>query len=447
MHVLLIHQAFAGPQDPGGTRHYEIARELALRGHRTTIVASDVSYLTGERLRGVDTGLPDGVEVIRVASRDGVHRSYAARALGFAAFNAGALRAALAVAGVDVVWGTSPPLPQLLPAWLAARRAPGGLVLEERDLWPEFAIGMGIVREGLLSAAALRFKRWMYTRAGRIVVNSPGFLPFLDAYGVDPRKVQVIPNGVDPRAFDPEDRGAALRHAWQAEDRFVIVYAGAIGPANALEVALDAAERLRGSAALFVLVGDGKARLDLMRRARERGLENVRFVGALPKDEMPRVLAAADACLATLRDIPLFRTTYPNKVFDALAAARPVVLLIDGVIREVVEEAGAGLFVQPGDGAALAEAVQRLMREPEAAREMGRRGRRAVLERFDRREHAVTFEALFREQMEEGQRRRASRSQRPFGSAGEHRLGIAVEDTRASSSRVAVAARRAGGAS
>lgn len=402
MHVLLVHQAFAGPRDPGGTRHFEIARELALRGHRTTIVASDVSYLTGDRSTAEDTGLPDGIEVIRVASSRRLHRSYAARAASFAAFNAGALRAARAVEGVDVVWGTSPPLPQLLSAWLASVQAPGGLVLEERDLWPEFAVGMGIVREGLLTSGALRFKRLMYGRARRVVVNSPGFLPFLEEYGVDARKLCVIPNGVDPRVFRPEDPGLELRRVWHAEDRFVVVYAGALGPANDLGVALDAAERLRDSGALLVLVGDGKARAELMQSASQRGLENLRFVGALPKDEMPRVLAAADACLATLRNIPLFHTTYPNKVFDYMAAGRPVLLLIDGVIREVVEGAGAGVFVPPGDGAALAHEIRRLMADREAARAMGWQGRRTVLERFDRREHARAFEDLFAEAIAEG---------------------------------------------
>jgi glycosyltransferase involved in cell wall biosynthesis len=399
MHVLLIHQAFAGPGDPGGTRHYELASELALRGHRTTIIASDVSYLTGDVTRS-RTSLPDGIRVVRVPSSRRLHESYAARAASFLGFSAGALRAALAIDGVDIVWGTSPPLPQLVPAWLASLRVPGGLVFEERDLWPEFAIGMGVVREGAATAAALLAKRFLYARAQRVIVNSPGFLPFLDGYGVDPSKVRVIPNGVDPRPFDPEDRGAELRREWGADDRFVVVYAGALGPANDLDVALDAAASLRATDALFVLVGDGKARPELMRKAAERGLANVRFVGALPKEDMPRVLAASDACFATLRDIPLFRTTYPNKVFDYMAAGRPVLLLIDGVIREVVEEAGAGIFVPPGDAAGLAAAVRRLASDPAAACEMGRRGRRAVLARFDRREHAALLEALFTEVLE-----------------------------------------------
>ena len=396
MHILLIHQAYAGPQDPGGTRHHELASYLAARGHRTTIIASEVSYLTGARVAAGTTEDTPGIRVIRLPGSD-LHRSFAARGTSFARFSAGALRAALRIPDVDVVWGTTPPLPQLLPAWLASLRAPGGLVVEERDLWPEFAIGMGVLKDGAVSDAALAFKRWVYRRARRVVINSPGFLPFLRGYGVPEDKIQVIPNGVDPLPFDPEARGAEQRRAWGAGERFVVLYAGALGPANALEVVLEAAVTLRATRALFVLVGDGKARADLEHRAAELALDNVLFVPAQPKERVPGLIAAADACLASLRDIPLFRTTYPNKVFDYMAGGRPVLLQIDGVIRDVVEQAGAGLFAAPGDARALAAAVRQMMDQPEAAREMGRRGRVAVCERFDRRLQGRQIEALFEE--------------------------------------------------
>jgi glycosyltransferase involved in cell wall biosynthesis len=397
MHVLLIHQVFAGPDDPGGTRHFEIGRALVAGGHRFTVITSAVNYLTGELVERRTTALPDGMRVIRIAGRENIHRSYATRARGFFGFAGGALRAALALPDVDVVWGTSPPLVQLVPAWLVSRRCRGGLVLEERDLWPEFAVGMGVVRDGVLTRTALHLKRFLYRRARRVVINSPGFLPFLAGYGVPARKIRVVPNGVDVQQFDPAARGEAWRAGWHAADRFVVLYAGALGPANDLEIALDAAVALRDTRALFVLVGDGKARGELAAAVAARGLDNVRLVPAQPKSAMREVLGAADACLATLRDIPLFRTTYPNKVFDYMAAGRPVLLAIDGVIRDVVEEARAGIFVPPGDASALAAAVRRVMAAPDEARAMGERGRAAVCARFDRSRQAEDFERLLRE--------------------------------------------------
>ncbi len=397
MHVLLIHQAFAGPDDPGGTRHFEIGRALVANGHRMTIIAGATNYLTGAASTAGSGSLPDGMRIVRVGGSAEIHRSYWARGKGFVSFALGALSAARRIEGVDVVWGTSPPLVQLLPAWLASRRAPGGLVFEERDLWPEFAIGMGIVRDGALARGALALKRFMYARARRIVINSPGFLPFLRRHGVPDDKVRIVPNGVDVTQFDPGADGRDARREWNADGRFVVLYAGALGPANGLEVVLDAARTLSGTPALFVLVGDGKARPALEHAARERALENVVFVPAQPKARIPALLAGADACLATLRDIPLFRTTYPNKVFDYMAAGRAVLLGIDGVIRDVVEEANAGRFFPPGDPDALAAAVVASMRERDETRAMGQRGRAAVCARFDRRVHAAQIETLFAE--------------------------------------------------
>jgi glycosyltransferase involved in cell wall biosynthesis len=397
MHVLLIHQVFAGPDDPGGTRHYEIGRQLVAHGHRFTVITSAVNYLTGETSAQPTTALPDGMRIIRIEGRKDIHRSYITRARSFFGFARDATFVAMALPDVDVVWGTSPPLVQLVPAWLTSRARAGGFLLEERDLWPEFAVGMGVVRDGPLARAALRLKRFLYGRAQRVVINSPGFLPFLERYGVPADKIRIIPNGVAVDQFHPAARGEAIRTAWGADGRFVVLYAGALGPANGLDVVLDAAEFLVDSPALFVLVGDGKTRTELAAAAAARRLHNVRFVPAQPKRAMPEMLAAADACLATLRDIPLFRTTYPNKVFDYMAAGRPVLLAIDGVIREVVERAGGGMFVDPGDAGALVAAVRRMMASPDEARAMGRRGRAYVCAEFDRQRQAAAFEQLLHE--------------------------------------------------
>jgi glycosyltransferase involved in cell wall biosynthesis len=154
---------------------------------------------------------------------------------------------------------------------------------------------------------------------------------------------------------------------------------------NDLEVVLEAARLLREHADIaIVFLGDGKEKPALQARAAALQLDNVHFLAPVPKDGMAEALAAADACIAILKPIPLYATVYPNKVFDYMAAGRPVLLAIDGVIRQVVEESQAGIFIPPGDAAALAAALLRLAKNPELARQMGRNGRQAVEERFDR---------------------------------------------------------------
>ena len=141
----------------------------------------------------------------------------------------------------------------------------------------------------------------------------------------------------------------------------------------------------------FLLVGDGKERDNLEALAEQLDLPNVTFAGARPKYEIPEILAASDACIAILQDIPMFRTTYPNKVFDYMAAGRPTILGIDGVIRQVVEAAKGGIFVRPGDDAPLAEAVLTLSKHPQQAKAMGKAARVYVIEHFNRHKQAKHF--------------------------------------------------------
>jgi glycosyltransferase involved in cell wall biosynthesis len=180
--------------------------------------------------------------------------------------------------------------------------------------------------------------------------------------------------------------------------RFLALYAGAHGLSNDLTTLLEAADLLRAEERIvFVLVGDGKEKPHLIATAEQMRLPNVRFLPPVPKDEMPGVLAGADCGIAILRPIPLFATTFPNKVFDYMAAGRPTVLAIEGVIRGVVEEAGAGLAVPPGNPQALAEAIRALATDRRAARRMGLRGRAFVTASFDRANLASQMERVLRE--------------------------------------------------
>jgi glycosyltransferase involved in cell wall biosynthesis len=229
-----------------------------------------------------------------------------------------------------------------------------------------------------------------------VMVNSPGFIEHVRERGA--RQIRLIPNGADPRMFDPQSDGAAFRTAHALEGKFVVLYAGAHGMSNDLGVVLEAAERLRQRPEItLVLLGDGKEKPALQARAAQMKLNNVVFLPSIAKIEMSSALAAADACLAILKPIPLYATVYPNKVFDYMAAGRAIILAIDGVMRQVVETAGAGVFVQPGDPEALAQAICLLADDPEQAKAMGRRGRQHVEAHFDRGVLAAQLLQCFQE--------------------------------------------------
>jgi glycosyltransferase involved in cell wall biosynthesis len=284
---------------------------------------------------------------------------------------------------VDLVWGTSPPIFQGATAWALARLKGVPFLFEVRDLWPAFAVAVGVLRHQLLIRASEWLERFLYRHADQVVVNSPGFIDHVQSRGAS--RVALLPNGSDTTMFDPQAGGSSFRQAHGLGDRFIALYAGAHGMSNDLEIVLEAAAQLADRPEIaLVLVGAGKEKPSLQAKAQAMGLDNVHFLQPLPKTEMPEALAAADACIAILKPIPMYKTVYPNKVFDYMAAGRPVVLAIDGVIREVVERAGAGIAVPPGDASALADAIRSLAANPQNGRRMGLAGRRCVEESFDR---------------------------------------------------------------
>ena len=212
------------------------------------------------------------------------------------------------------------------------------------------------------------------------------------------RQVRLVPNGADPAMFDPASRGEAYREAHGLADKFVVMYAGAHGMSNDLGVILEAARLLQDLPHVRIaLLGDGKEKPALMEQAEAMGLSNVSFLTPVPKAGMPEALAAADACVAILKPLDEYKTTYPNKVFDYMAAGRPVALAIDGVIRAVVEAAGCGYFAQPGDPAALAASIRRLALDPQESARMGLAGRRYLELNFSRERMAGTLMELLEE--------------------------------------------------
>ncbi len=398
MHILLIHQAFAALDEPGGTRHHELARFLVTRGHRVTVITSAVSYLTGDKhndtIRKQADNQAGGITILRASTYSALHRSFFHRVFVFFSFMVSSFWIGLGVKNVDVVWGTSPPIFQGVTAWALARLKRARFLFEVRDLWPDFAIAVGVLKNPILIRLSYWLERFLYHRADRVVVNSPGYQAHVTQRGA--RHVDLVPNGADPGMFDPSADGSAFRGRNNLADKFVVLYAGAHGLSNDLGVALESAKLLEQEApqVCIVFLGDGKEKPNLTRQAETMGLENVLFLPPVPKMEMAEALAGADACLAILKPIDEYKTTYPNKVFDYMAAGRAVVLAVDGVIREVVEAAGCGLFVQPGNPSALADAIRGMAGSKENTHRMGLAGRKYVERKFNRLKIAELFEEV-----------------------------------------------------
>ncbi len=400
MHILLIHQAFAAIDEPGGTRHHEMARALAQQGHQVTIIASPISYLTGktsaERKKVVRE---KNVTIYRTYTYPALHRSFFHRIISFISFMNSSFFRALKVRKVDLVWGTSPPIFQGITAWLVARLKGVPFVFEVRDLWPAFAEAVGVLKNKFLIALSRWLERFLYRHADALIVNSPGYIEHVRQRGA--RNVFLVPNGVDTAMFPTDEDGTAFRTSHQWQKKFLVFYTGAHGMSNDLPVVIKAAEQLKDEKDIhFVFIGAGKEKANLIEMTQKKKLDNISFLPPIEKKEIGQALAAADCCIAILKPIELYKTTYPNKVFDYMAAAKAIVLVIDGVIRKVIEDANCGIFTQPGDAQALAQAVLALHASPQKCKEMGLRGRVYVEQHFNRQKTAAQLLEVFQKVVE-----------------------------------------------
>jgi glycosyltransferase involved in cell wall biosynthesis len=368
MRILYLHQFFITRAGVGGTRSYEFARRFVARGHAVRMVTA------GGGGRAVD-----GIEVVGVrgAYSDYMRAtavSYPRRMLAFARFAVAATAAALRGPRPDVVYATSPPLTMALPALAAAIRWRAPLVWEVRDLWPEAPIQMGALRNPLLRRVARALERFVYRRATRLIALSPGIRAGMIAAGAPAERVRLVPNAADLDLFRPAP----------APERFRVSYFGTMGEANDLTAAVEAARLL--PEVEFLLVGDGKRRVELERAAPP----NVVFRGpASGKEEVAELAARSSACLTLFKDVPVLATNSPNKLFDTFAAGRPAIVNMDGWMRELVEENEAGLYVPAGDARLLAERIAWLREHPDQAERMGRNARALAERDFDRDELAA----------------------------------------------------------
>ncbi|MGV7207284.1 glycosyltransferase family 4 protein [Oxalobacteraceae bacterium A2-2] len=393
MDILLINHYAGSPRHGMEFRPYYLARAWTLAGHRVRIVAAAHTHLRARqpelgRAARLDQEI-DGI-AYRWYSAPSYQGNGLRRACNMAAFLAALHRdrRALAAERPQLVIASSTYPADIWSAHAIARRCGARLVYELHDLWPLTPMQLG----GM--PAYHPFIRWLQAaedhacrHAQRVISLLPHAGPHLAAHGLDLRRLHVIPNGVD---LDGWRRRAALPAAVQElldglrRRGPVLGYAGSHGAANALGTLLDAAVRLRHEPLSLVLAGDGPDKEALRRRALREGLGQVHFLDPLPRAAVPTLLAQLDmAYLGWPRSMLYRYGIAPNKLGDYMLAGLPVVHAVEAA-NDPVAETGCGLSVPPADPAALAAAIQTLLRMGPAQRHaMGQRGARHARTHLD----------------------------------------------------------------
>jgi glycosyltransferase involved in cell wall biosynthesis len=357
---------------------------------------SDLQLPPGQRVARQQV---EGIDVVAVRVGYSQHLGTLGRMRSFLRFMLQSSWLAIRASGHDVVIATSTPLTVGIPGMLASWRWRIPLVFEVRDLWPEAPIQMGIIRNPLLQALLRAVERLIYRRSTHVIALSPGMRDGVLAAGTPAAKVSVITNCSDLDLFRPGPPDPVHRQKFELEGCFVAVYAGAMGEANAVDVVVDAAAQLQAEGCdriRFLLVGQGKQTDAVRARTEMLGLKNIVFAGSLPRQEVPELLRLGDVCLVLFKNVPVLGTNSPNKLFDALAAGRPVIVNSAGWTRDLVITHQVGCWAQPGSAASLAATLRGLAEEPERVRAMGRNARRLAETQFDRLALAAEFEKVLK---------------------------------------------------
>jgi glycosyltransferase involved in cell wall biosynthesis len=400
-HLVWVNQFAVLPTDGGGTRHFELGRELVRRGWDVTIVAADYHLQRREYTRRAG---PDDRSVIdEVVEGVRFRWLWAApyrgndwrRGVNWLSFHRSVLAMPPVEPPADIVIGSSPQLFAATAARRVAARARAPFVFEVRDLWPESLLAAG-GRKGPLYFALARIASSLYRDARAIIVLANGTARYLADRGVERNRIVLVPNGVDVHLVQPRQRADGTAAAGTT----TIIYAGAHGPANGLDAVIEAATALAASKTpvRFVLLGDGPAKAALMAEAASRGLSNMEFMDPVPKGELARMLADADAGLMTLRDAPLFAFgVSPNKLFDYLSAGIPVINNVPGEVAEMAAASQAGIQASDASAAALIAAIARFQEiAPDERRRMGREGRKWVEQHHSREVLGARLDAALR---------------------------------------------------
>ncbi|MCB0704415.1 MAG: glycosyltransferase family 4 protein [Saprospiraceae bacterium] len=399
MNILLIHQTFLGENSGGGSRWNEMTRLWEADGQDVTVIAGMLHHYTGEPFKPEYKGKYVYVDkhhvdrkIIRTHMSGGYAKSFFGRLLGYFSFVFSSIYAGIFVARdkYQVVLTSSPPLFVGISAWILSVIKWKPLVFEVRDLWPESAIDAGVLNNKIAIKLMYMLERFLYRRAKLIIVLTPAFeQKLIEKKGIAPKKVVMIPNAADFSISDEVikdfDRDAfRAKMGWT--DKVVITYVGAHGVANHLIQMVETAELLRDKPEVhFVLLGDGMQKPMLKEEVQKRGLTNVEFIDYVPKRVVFEYIRASDFGTSVLKKADTFKTVYSNKTFDYMSCKLPILMVIDGVSRQLVEDAGCGVYVRPEDPADYAQKIREYLAMDRAIwAEQGEAGYVYAKKHFDR---------------------------------------------------------------
>lgn len=383
MKILYIHQYFVTPNEPGGTRSYWIAKELVNRGHQVVMITSAFN-----NAQNVGHKLIDGIDVIYLKNSYDNYMSAEKKVLSFVNFIKQAIKEGSKQKEVDLVFATSTPLTVGYIALRLKSKKGWPYVFEVRDLWPEFPIEIGAIKNRMAIWALRKLEKRIYDKSEHVVALSPGMKEGVMKAGTPEEKVSMIPNMAKPDKFFPHEKNMEMAKQFGIDtSKFNVIHFGSMGRANGLQYIIEAAKCLhdRGDDSVrFLFMGSGATEPIIKKLAEYYGLNNVQFLGNHKMDVVSEVVNLCDASITTFLNLPVLKTNSPNKLFDSLSAGIPIIVNSAGWTKELVEKQECGFYADVEKPEELATKLLEIKDNEELLKKWGNNARGLSLKVYDK---------------------------------------------------------------
>jgi len=391
MRILFLTQYCPPEVGAPQNRIFEFAKQLKKFGHEVTILTAMPNYPKGEifdeyKGKRVVKEQIDGINIVRTSIYATKDKAFTKRLRNYLSFTFSCVfQGVWHIEKQDVIITESPPLFLGWSGYVLSKLKGAKFVFNVSDLWPESAVKLGVLNNKLFIKASTWLEEFSYRKAKAVTGQTKGIVDNIVSRGFDKNKVHLITNGVDAEFFKRENRSEAFREEIGVKDKFAVCYAGIHGIAQGLEVIIEAAELLKDKEDIkFIFIGDGPEKSQLIQMVQEKGLKNVIFMPVQLKPQMPRIIASMDATIVPLKRLELFKGALPSKMFEALASELPIVLAVEGEAEKLINDAQAGITVEPENAAQISKAVLKLYEDKELRTKLGQNGRKYVMENYAR---------------------------------------------------------------
>lgn len=400
MDILLLTQYFPPELGAASSRAYDTAKYLKKFGHNISVLTAFPNYQLFKPIKKYKNKIVyfeeiDGIRIYRSYIYSSSKKSLMARFLGFLTFMISSIMAGLFIKNFEIVIASSPPFSIGISGFIISKFKKAKMVFEVRDLYPDSAIELGVLKNIFLIKLLRMAENYLYCKADLLVGLTKGIVNHFKYFGHSEKSV-LITNGVNIELFSSksEYKNSVIT---KMNGGIILINVGILGRMHSLETILEALFLINDKNISLYLVGEGAEEEKLKLKANELNLENVIFLNNQARESIPLLISKSDICIVTTKKIKLTRGTLPVKAFEYMACGKPIVAAVHGEAADMINKAKAGIVVAPEDSVQMSRAIIKLCQDKKLRSELGMNGKKFVKLYYSREKIARLYEKQLKE--------------------------------------------------